>query len=51
MTRVEARAIPEPVKENDIRLRIWGTVTEAQVREWCESRISAYKQPTVIELL
>ena len=50
VTRVEASAIPEPLKENDIRLRVWGTVTEAQVREWCESRISAYKQPTVIEV-
>jgi long-chain acyl-CoA synthetase len=49
--RVEASAIPEPSRENDIRLRVWGSVTDAQVREWCESRISAYKQPTTIEIL
>ncbi|HEU4721406.1 MAG TPA: AMP-binding protein [Gemmatimonadaceae bacterium] len=50
VTRVEVVPIPEPSKENDILVRVWGSVTEAQVREWCESRISAYKQPTVIEL-
>ena len=32
--------------ERHPRCACWGTVTEAQVREWCESRISAYKQPT-----
>jgi len=51
VARVEASPIPEPSKENDIRLRVWGTVTDAQVREWCESRISAYKQPTTIEII
>ena len=50
VTRVEVFPIPEPSKENDILVRVWGSVTEAQVREWCESRISAYKQPTVIEV-
>ena len=51
VARVEVSAIPEPSKENDIRLRVWGSVTDAQVREWCESRISAYKQPTTVEIL
>ena len=50
VARAEVTPIPEPSRENDIRLRVWGGVTEAQVREWCESRISAYKQPTTIEI-
>jgi long-chain acyl-CoA synthetase len=47
---VEVSAIPEPAKENDIRVRVRGSVSEAEVREWCEQRLSAYKQPTVIEI-
>ena len=50
VARAEVTPIPEPSRENDIRLRVWGGVTEAQVREWCERRISAYKQPTTIEI-
>ena len=46
--RAEVSAIPEPSKENDILLRVTGTVTEEEVREWCESRLSLYKQPTVV---
>ena len=42
--------IPEPSKENDIRVRVRGSVTEAAVRQWCEVRLSAYKQPSVIEI-
>jgi len=47
---VEVSAVPEPTKENDIRVRLRGSVTEAAVRDWCESRLSAYKQPTIIEI-
>ena len=49
--RVEIRALPEPFKENDIVLRVWGAVSEDDVRRWCEIRLSAYKQPSVIEIL
>ncbi|HEX7980022.1 MAG TPA: AMP-binding protein [Gemmatimonadaceae bacterium] len=48
VTAVEVWPIPEPTKENDIGLRVTGSVTEEEVRAWCESRLSAYKQPTVI---
>jgi long-chain acyl-CoA synthetase len=48
---VEVRALPEPVRENDILLRVWGTVSEDDVRRWCETRLSAYKQPSVVEIL
>jgi len=47
---VEVSRIPEPSKENDIRVRVRGAVSEAELREWCEARLSAYKQPTVVEI-
>jgi len=47
---VAVSRIPEPSKENDILVRVRGAVTEADVREWCEARLSAYKQPTVVEI-
>jgi long-chain acyl-CoA synthetase len=37
--------------EYDIRLRVAGDVTREQVAAWCESRLSAYKQPTEIEMV
>jgi long-chain acyl-CoA synthetase len=49
--RVEVQAEPDPVKENDIVLRVAGSVNEADVRRWCERRLSAYKQPTVVEIV
>lgn len=45
---VEVSAIPEPSREHDIAVSVRGSVTEADVRAWCESRLSAYKQPTRI---
>jgi long-chain acyl-CoA synthetase len=48
--RAEVHALPEPFRENDILLRVWGTVSEDDVHRWCEARLSAYKQPSVIEL-
>jgi len=47
---VAVSAVPEPSKENDIRVRVRGSVTEAAVRDWCETRLSAYKQPTFVEI-
>jgi long-chain acyl-CoA synthetase len=43
--------IPEATKENDIGLRVTGSVTEDEVRAWCEERLSGYKQPTVVEVM
>jgi long-chain acyl-CoA synthetase len=51
VSRVEVVPIPEPTKENDILMRVWGAVSEEEVRRWCESRLSAYKQPGVINIL
>ena len=47
---VEVSAEPEASKENDIRVRVRGSVSEEQLRAWCEARLSAYKQPTVVEI-
>jgi long-chain acyl-CoA synthetase len=50
VTSAMVTAIPDPAKENDILLRVSGDVTAAEVKAWCESRLSAYKQPSVIEM-
>jgi long-chain acyl-CoA synthetase len=42
------RAIPEPARENDIGLDVTGPVSEADVKAWCEARLSAYKQPSMV---
>jgi long-chain acyl-CoA synthetase len=44
------RGIPASL-EHDIRLRVWGTTTADEVKRWCEARLSAYKQPTTIEIV
>jgi len=50
VTSVRAYAIHAPAHENDIGLEIVGTVTEADVRQWCEARLSAYKQPEQVDI-
>ena len=47
---VRVRAVPAPAREHDIALEVEveGTVTEAEVRAWCEPRLSAYKQPSEV---
>jgi long-chain acyl-CoA synthetase len=51
VTKVVCTAIPDPAKENDILLRVNGDVSEADVKRWCEQRLSVYKQPSVVEVL
>ncbi len=43
-------AIPDPVKENGIALRVEGRATDEEIRRWCEWRLSAYKQPGAIAI-
>ena len=50
VTGVVVRPIPEPAREHDIGLDVTGTVTAEQVREWCERRLSVYKQPAEITI-
>ena len=47
---VTALPVPDQVREHDIALRIVGSVTAEDVKAWCESRLSAYKQPSSIEI-
>ncbi|MEP7001189.1 MAG: AMP-binding protein [bacterium] len=50
VTNVEVRPLPDPFKENDILLRVSGSVTEDAVKSWCAETLSAYKQPSIVEL-
>ncbi len=51
VTRVVVENRPDAVKENEVVLRIHGMVSEDAVKRWCEERLSAYKQPSVIEIV
>ncbi len=47
---VRVRAIPEPAREHDIGVTVTGRVSVDDVKRWCEARLSAYKQPSEIEV-
>ncbi len=51
VTRAEVSSRPDPLREHDIVLRVSGDATEEEVRRWCEERLSAYKQPSVVEIV
>lgn len=51
VTRVEVSGVPEPSKEHEIEVTVYGTVDEPAVRTWCETRLSSYKQPTRITIV
>ena len=46
--RVTSRPIPEPIRENDIAIDVRGDVDAADVKRWCDERLSVYKRPTSI---
>lgn len=48
--RVEVRELPQPGAESNIAVEVHGNVSEGAVRDWCAQRLSAYKQPTVVEV-
>ncbi len=48
VTSVRVFPTPSAGRENEIAMEVSGTVTEDAVREWCEVRLSAYKQPTEV---
>ena len=50
VSHVEVRGVSDPVKENDILILVTGSVTEVALRAWCDARLSAYKQPTFVEI-
>ena len=45
---VRVRAVPEPMRENDIVLEVEGDVSVDDVKAWCESKLAVYKRPTKI---
>ena len=47
---VRVEAVPVESREHDITLHVAGSVTEAAVKTWCEGRLSAYKQPSIIRI-
>ena len=49
--RATVSAIPHPAREHDIGITVEGDVAETAVKQWCEERLSGYKQPTEITVL
>jgi acyl-CoA synthetase (AMP-forming)/AMP-acid ligase II len=49
--RVVVRAVPDPAKEHLLVLEVSGRVTAEDVKQWCERRLAAYKQPAEIRLV
>jgi len=47
---VRVAAVPDPMRENDVAVHIVGSVSEADVRAWCEDRLAAYKRPSFITI-
>lgn len=45
---VTARATPDPVRENQLVIDVVGSVSDTDVRAWCERRLASYKQPAEI---
>ncbi|HUF30535.1 MAG TPA: AMP-binding protein [Gemmatimonadaceae bacterium] len=47
-----ARVVPVPSEEhdNDIHLLVTGSATAEEIAQWCEQRLSSYKQPSEIRI-
>jgi long-chain acyl-CoA synthetase len=45
---VRVTPIPHPIRDNDIAVDVEGSVTAADVRRWCDERLSVYKRPSSI---
>lgn len=48
--QVVVRPVPDAPRENDIVLDVRGSVTPDAVKRWCETRLSAYKQPNAVNV-
>ena len=48
---VRAFAIPDSATEHEVEVEVVGTVSEADVKVWAESRLSAYKRPSRITIV
>lgn len=47
---VRASAIPHPLRENDIAVKVKGDVRESNVQSWARQELAAYKVPSHISL-
>ena len=47
---VVARAVERPEAEPDIEIDVVGSASVADIKAWCEERLSAYKQPSAIQV-
>jgi long-chain acyl-CoA synthetase len=47
---VTVHGVPHQVRENDIALEVEGSVTAADVKQWCDERLSVYKRPSSISV-
>jgi long-chain acyl-CoA synthetase len=48
--QVRVGAAPDALKEYAIVVEVSGTVGEDDVRQWCATRLSAYKQPSIVRI-
>jgi len=47
---VTARPIPNATRENDIAIDVHGDVDAADVKRWCDERLSVYKRPSSVAI-
>ena len=47
---VRVTGIPDAARESEIRIDVWGMVSEVEVKRWCEAMLGLYKQPAVVEV-
>jgi acyl-CoA synthetase (AMP-forming)/AMP-acid ligase II len=47
---VTVRALPDAIRENNIAIDVRGDVDAADVKRWCDERLSVYKRPTSIAI-
>lgn len=45
---VRVRALPEPMRENDIAIEVEGDVSPDAVTAWCAEHLAVYKRPTFV---
>ena len=51
VTQLTRNGVTPQIMKAGARIRVTGSVTEDDVRAWCESRLSGYKQPTIVEIV
>jgi long-chain acyl-CoA synthetase len=47
---VRVIAVPDALRENEVAIDVAGDVAAADVRAWCDERLSVYKRPSIITI-